>query len=527
MFSSRRLSASGDAKVIRLRKRVLVVNCYFDDSRLPIRRTIQMPRPTAPAYLAGAFSPALCDIRLYDEMHSGPLENEQLLAWPDLVVLTGLTTAFDRMLHVTAYARTKNERVIVVAGGPAIRALPEYSRRFFDYCCTGDMEQLKEVIAEAFGRPYVAEEMIPRFDLAYWIGNIGELESSRHCNFRCSFCSLTGEGMRYRQYDLGYIRRQILALGKREFVLFVDNNFFGNDRNYFLARVQLIKELWRKGHFRGWGALVTNDFFLQEENLQLVHDAGCVTLFSGVESFDAQWLHQVNKVQNTHLPQVEMIQKCLSAGIVFLYGLMLDVTTRSVAALRRELDFIVRTPEITLPGFVTTAIPILGTPFFYACLAKGLFLPETRLRDLDGTTLSLRPLDPVEDVVEFLRQLQSLSGYKARILRHSWDFFRRYRSVLTTQQMALALMNGAVLCAHTLATAPGCLRNIVGRRQPRTYVSTTEAMDSVYKPAFAIAPRYANYFKPTTLIDKNGELSEDLADDLCKSGDKKDLQLAP
>jgi radical SAM superfamily enzyme YgiQ (UPF0313 family) len=211
--------------------------------------------------------------------------------------------------------------------------------------------------------------------------------------------------MRYRKYDLGYIRRQILALGKRDLVLFIDNNFFGNDNNYFLARVQLIKELWRRGQFRGWGALVTNDFFLQEENLQLVHDAGCVTLFSGVESFDNEWLRQVNKVQNTHLPQVKLIQRCLNASIVFLYGLMLDVTTRRVGALRRELDFIVGTPEITLPGFLTTAIPILGTPFFYECLDKGLFLPKTRVRDLDGTTLTLRPLDPVEEVVEFLRQI--------------------------------------------------------------------------------------------------------------------------
>jgi hypothetical protein len=477
--------------------------------------------------LAGAFSPPLCDIRLYDEMHSGPLENEQLLAWPDLVVLTGLTTAFDRMLHVTAYARTKNERVIVVAGGPAIRTLPHYSRRFFDYCCTGDMEQLKEVIAEAFGRPYVADEMIPRFDLAYWIGKIGQLESSRHCNFRCSFCSLTGEGMRYRKYDLGYIRRQILALGKRDLVLFIDNNFFGNDRNHFLARVQLIKELWRSGQFRGWGALVTNDFFLQEENLQLVHDAGCVTLFSGLESFDDEWLRQVNKIQNTHLPQVELIQRCLNASIVFLYGLMLDVTTRRVGALRRELDFIVCTPEITLPGFLTTAIPILGTPFFYECLDKGLFLPNTRVRDLDGTTLTLRPLDPVEEVVEFLRQIQSLSGYQARVLRHSWGFFRRYRSVLTNQQMALALMNGAVLCAHTLATAPGSIRGIFGHRQPRTHISTTETIDSVYKPAFAVAPRYANHFIPTILIDKNGELSEDLAEDISKSCGKKEQQFVP
>jgi hypothetical protein len=64
-------------------------------------------------------------------MYSGPLEDPGLLGWPDMLVLTGLTTAFDRMLHLTAYARTLNEKVIVVAGGPSIRALSRYSKLFY------------------------------------------------------------------------------------------------------------------------------------------------------------------------------------------------------------------------------------------------------------------------------------------------------------------------------------------------------------------------------------------------------------
>lgn len=105
-------------------KRVLIVNCYFDDSRQPLRRTTKIPQAMGPVYLAGAFSPARCDVRVYTELYSGPLEDEDLLSWPDMLVLTGLTNSFDRMLHLTAYARTKNSRVIVVAGGPPVRALP-------------------------------------------------------------------------------------------------------------------------------------------------------------------------------------------------------------------------------------------------------------------------------------------------------------------------------------------------------------------------------------------------------------------
>jgi len=111
------------------RKRVLVVNCYFDDSRQPIHKTTKIPQAVGPIYLAGAFSRELCDVRCYTELASGPLEDEQLLSWPDMLVLTGLTNSFDRMLHLTAYARTKNPKVIVVAGGPPVRSLPLASEK--------------------------------------------------------------------------------------------------------------------------------------------------------------------------------------------------------------------------------------------------------------------------------------------------------------------------------------------------------------------------------------------------------------
>ena len=107
------------------------------------------------------------------------LERHQVEGRDPVAIAQDLTNAFDRMLHLTAYARTKNPKVIVVAGGPPIRALPALSRRFFDYPCPGDIEQLREVIIEVFGPAFAAEEMVPRYDLADWLGNIGHVESSR------------------------------------------------------------------------------------------------------------------------------------------------------------------------------------------------------------------------------------------------------------------------------------------------------------------------------------------------------------
>lgn len=508
----------------RAQKRVLIVNCYFDDdSREPRPRVRKLPKTMAPVYLAGAFSAELCDVRVYCEMYSGPLEDSQLLAWPDMLVLTGLTTAFDRMLHVTAYVRTLNKCVIVVAGGPAIRALPHYSKRFFDYPCTGDVEVLRDIIRAEFGSAYVAEEMHPRFDLAYWIGRVGELETSRNCNFRCTFCSLTGEDRAYQKYALEAIRRDILAIGKREFLLFIDNNFYGNDRGFFLSRMHLLRELWRAKQFGAWSALVTNDFFLREDNLKLAREAGCTALFSGVESFDTAWLQSMNKLQNIRLPQVEMIRECLEAGIVFLYGMMFDVTSRSVSDLRAELEFITGNSEITLPAYLSLPVPFPGTPFFQECVAKDLFLPRVALRDLDSTTLVLQPRDSFGEVCRFLDDLHSMRRFRKRILRQSLGFIRRYRRALTPLQMIVAMTNPTLLCFYSQATSHdswGSLRRSAPRR---TYLAPSETLDSTYIPAFPVASQYAHYFRPTMLTNDSGSISEELTDDLLLVPEKKNV----
>jgi hopanoid C-2 methylase len=466
----------------------------------------------APAFLAGVLDRKRCDVRLYNEVSSGSLHDRNLLAWPDVLVLTGLTTAFDRMLHLTAYARTLNSKVIVVAGGPAIRAFPRYARKFFDYVCLGDVEELSDVAVELFGTEILAEETRPRFDLAYWIGSVSHVESSRNCNFRCSFCTLTADGNGYQKYSIDNLRKQILAVGYKRFLLFLDNNFYGNDQRFFQQRIDLLQELHGQNCFGGWAALVTNDFFYNDKNLERARQSGCVALFSGVESFDTTWLRSMNKRQNSRLDPVELISKCLSAGIVFLYGMMLDVTTRVVADLESELEFVFQNPEITLPSYLSLPIPFPGTPFFNDCVRQDRLLPNTRVRDLNSAVLSLRPLESIEHVRRFISATQTIRGYRGKILKHMWDFYRRYRKVLPPSQMRLCAGNSAWLFANELFTAPSWM----GRRRERTYVSSSERLDDLYRPALPVASRYQHYFAPTMLTDARGAIAPALSDDLCR-----------
>ena len=505
------------------KKRILIVNCYMDDLRIPIRRKTKIPQPMAPAFLAGLFSASLCDIALYSELYSGPLEDERLLSAVDMLVLTGVNTSFDRMLHLTAYVKSKNSKAVVVAGGSAIRALPEYSKNFFDYCCSGDIEQLADIINEAFGQEYVSESyaeagwVIPRYDLVPWMTIMAYIESSRNCYFRCSYCSLTAEACKYQPYKLEYLREQFMALGRRRMVHFLDNNFASQDRQFLLDRFELLQELHETGYFHRWGAEVTSDFFLNDENLKLAYNCGCLALFCGVESFDRKSLLHFRKYQNTILPQVQLIRKCLDAGITFLYGIVLDLTTRRIRELKEELDFIVGNTDITLPAYVTLAIPLLKTPYFYGCLEQERFLPNVKLRDLDGTTITLKPLDAMPEAAQFVQDFQTLRGYKRRIMRHMMSFYKKYHKVLSWERMGFAQYCAFHLCTPKLATLGTDLGRIFGNgygRHARTYIGTTEPLDSVYQPAFRIESKFEAYFKPTMLTNQHGHLNEALQPDL-------------
>lgn len=495
-----------------LRKKILTVTLHFDDSHSAVKRPYKVPQGMGAVFLAGAFSPDVCDIKVYSELFSGPLEDEGLLGWADMIVMTGVTNCFDRMLHISAYARSKNSRVIIVAGGPPVRALPRYSTLFFDYSCTGDIEQLKEVIAEAFGAPYVAEEMIPRLDLAHWIGIHGHVETSRYCNFSCRFCALTGENTSYKKYDLGYIERQFELMGRRRTVHFIDNNFYGNDRDFFLARLDLINHYRRRNHFKYWSALVTGDFFADDNNLRLAAESGCCALFSGVESFSTRALQRYDKRQNTLVPQETLIRKTMQQGIAFWYGLFVDVYERPVEEIHEELDCIVSNPRITLPGFITLPIPLIGTGYFHDCLSQNKFIPGIRLRHLDGTTLCMKPLSPLDDVVRLVGNLERLVGYRRKILRHGVGMWSAYRRSMKKEILFYALASNVLLTCNTLFTGGRIFSR--GSTGKRTYIATTEQLERTYTPAFQVHGRYLHYFEPTMLTDSRGNINEDLAEDI-------------
>ena len=491
--------------------RILLVVAHFDDTRNPHGRPYFVPQGVGHAFLAGAFEPGAAEIRLYSEFHSGPLLDEAALAWPDMLVLTGVTSAFDRMRQLAAYARTKNPGCVVVAGGPAVRNLPVWSARAFDHACHGDVEELAGVARDVFGPAVAASRFAPRFDLLTWSSPVNYVESSRYCNFHCSFCALTAEKRSYATWSLDELERQIRSYRTAKPLLFLDNNFYGNDRSFFVAKLDLLRDLHRRKVIPGWLALVTSDFFADSRNLDLARDAGCLGLFSGVESFAAERIRAYDKRQNLIRPQVELIRACLEAGIVFQYGLIFDPTAQSLAEMDAELDFVLDCDAIPLPAFLSLTIPLLGTPFFHQRLREGAILPWAKLRDMDGFTLMTRPRDGFEETVTFVRRLARLEGRRAAVARHSLRFWHRYRRHVSWRQMAAMLANSARICGPSLVNSR---RLRYAEAENLTYVTTTQPLGPLYRPAFPVPERFAESFAPSFVTDEDGALAPAIAADL-------------
>jgi len=269
-----------------------------------------------------------------------------------------------------------------------------------------------------------------------------------------------------------------------------------------------------RGFFGGWGALVTSDFFLDEDRVRRAREAGCEGVYCGIESFDHDTLQAYNKRQNTCMPQVELFRRSLEHGILLAYGLILDPGTRSLAVIRREIEFICEHPEIPLPSMFTLTIPYPGTQFFKRCVEEERLLPGTKLRDLDGKTLCVRTLDPLEEAAEMVRGVQTLRGQRWNAVRSTARFVRRHARHLKTRQLAAAAARNAALMGllQGRISVQGLWAGARGIH--RTHVSTTEPLDACYVPRLPVAQRFADHFLPTMLTDAAGRVHPALAEDL-------------
>ncbi|RCK19742.1 hypothetical protein TH1_20975 [Thalassospira lucentensis MCCC 1A00383 = DSM 14000] len=490
------------------KKAVLIINAYFDPWRSATPTRWFVPRAMAPYYLAGYFDQKQVEVRVWDEVFHGPLLDTRILEWPDVVVFTGLTAAFDRTHQLSAYYKSANPSGITIIGGPIARALPKLCAEVFDYATQGDVEDITEIITDLFGPDHADGHGAPRFDLARPTMGLSYLETTKNCNFACSFCSLTAEGRAYKSHSDASISRQLDAMGRVLGVMVLDNNFYGNNRDNFRYRVEMIGERWRNGQFRGWGALVTGDFFKRRENLDLLAKNGCKAIFSGVESLDPAVLKNFNKKQSITSDPLALTALCAEYGINFDYGMITDFTEQTVAEVAGQVDGILANHRIPLPSLLSVPIPILGTPHFEASALNGRLMPNLALSDMDGMKLVEWPKEPLEVVRTFLADLLQFKGRKMALTRHAFRHAWHWRRHVSLDQSALALVRPLHRFGGRIDVGSPRRMMETLREPTRTFSAMSDPLRNAYRPRINLPSRFEKCFEPLRITNPDGSLSD-------------------
>ena len=324
----------------------------------------------------------------------------------DLLFLSCMHPDFDRARQISHYWRRRGAATVL--GGVMATSYPELCAPFFDAVVVGDPEST----VPALYADFAARRLLPRYvSSPYDPARIRTprlettvakavvpfaWEVTRGCPFACDFCALTAVGTRFHTRPARQVADEIAAAQRRfapliaphlrNFVMFYDNNIGGSPA--------YLKELCGQFARIGikWGACITFNILRDPALVDALSAGGCRALYVGVESFNQSTLAAMNKRHNVAVEVGEVVRRCRRAGILFSSGLLISPEHDDTAYIR-ALPHHLRESGLHVPEFITFETAFPGTPYFnrLAAAAEPGFLPDVRLRDLNGYMLTTRP----------------------------------------------------------------------------------------------------------------------------------------
>jgi hypothetical protein len=499
--------------------RVLIVCTHLRPGRTK-RRSRHYLQPIAGLHIASQIDQRQFDVRLYHEDWHGPYDTNRPERY-DLVFLTGLQVDFDRMRQLSYHFQRNG--AVVVAGGSICSLFPEFAAKFFNAVCAGGVDSVAGVVRDFLAgrvKPIYRspQEQLTDYRVDYSLltrnginPSVHLVEASRGCNFRCSFCVIPAEGVRHTSYSLEAVTAAVdsaIASSpplsfKRWYpmIFFVDNNF-SNDRNKML---EVADFMCKHKKIRAWGAMVTQDVIHDRELIRCLAAAKCRSLFTGLESFDKEWLRKFNKKQNLSR-RGDIIDDILFAeaqGICILYGYLFDPRIHTVAEMKAQIALFESASPLPLPIYFSLILPLVGTASFWADVHRRELLPNLRLRDLDGETIAYARLaDSVTAMCKFVEDFS----------RRPWSLVNRRRVLLSTLKR---IWNAATLNPvqwYLIWTTN--FRTFIWARSyacaRRAYLAGEYMLDpQYYEYPDGISPEdWKMYFEPIRITDDRGFLCE-------------------
>jgi radical SAM superfamily enzyme YgiQ (UPF0313 family) len=352
------------------------------------------------------------------------------LDWADVVMVSGMHIQHQALVAIVERCKARGLRTVV--GGPIASSLSPADLKA-DYVVIGEAEGLildlardleqgtAKPIYQATERPEMETSPLPDLSLIKMNRySTMTVQYSRGCPFNCEFCDIIEiYGRRPRTKAIHQVLAeldQLHAAGWREAVFIVDDNFIGNKKRAKELCAALAQ--WRGQHKKSFDFLTEASLNLADdpELMQLMKDAGFISVFLGIETPDESGLIASNKLQNTHRSLLDSVELIQSYGMQVMGGFILGFDTDRDDIFDRMVEFIQKSGiPIAMVGLLQ-AMP--GTQLFRRLWREGRIL-DAGGGDNTGDRLNFLPhMDPaqlVEGYRSVLKQIYSCEAYYERV----------------------------------------------------------------------------------------------------------------
>lgn len=409
--------------------------------------------PLGIAYMAGVLQENNIDVEILDasaeDMDFKDVEKELLKRKPDLVALTALTPTIGRALETAQVVKETLPDSIVVMGGyhPTFNFIETLEDENVDIVIRGEGEYImlnlvqalenqsslhdvkgivfedknsKEIVVNPEAPliqdldelPFPALNLLPmkKYRLLDMDTHMTTMITTRGCPMQCSFCSSAAmHGKKIRERSVENIVDEIEYLKTNydiDTIAFMDDTFTLKKRKV----MAICDEILKRNIEIMWGCTSRVDT-LDEKLLKKMKEAGCITIFIGVESADQQQLD--NMCKNTTIAKIENAFKIahkLKIRTIASVALGMPGDTKEI--MNKTVKFVHKLkPNYAIYSLVT---PYPGTRFYKEAFEKNLI----KIKDWSKYTLITPILETIDCSLNDMRKIQAKAFMKFYLRPH-------------------------------------------------------------------------------------------------------------
>lgn len=409
--------------------------------------------PLGIAYMAGVLQENNIDVEILDataeDMDFKDVERELLKRKPDLVALTALTPTIGRALETAQVVKETLPDSIVVMGGyhPTFNFIETLEDENVDIVIRGEGEYImlnlvqalenqsslhdvkgivfedknsKEIVVNPEAPliqdldelPFPALNLLPmkKYRLLDMDTHMTTMITTRGCPMQCSFCSSAAmHGKKIRERSIENIVDEIEYLKTNydiDTIAFMDDTFTLKKRKV----MAICDEILKRNIEIMWGCTSRVDT-LDEKLLKKMKEAGCITIFIGVESADQQQLD--NMCKNTTIAKIENAFKIahkLKIRTIASVALGMPGDTKEI--MNKTVKFVHKLkPNYAIYSLAT---PYPGTRFYKEAFEKNLI----KIKDWSKYTLITPILETIDCSLNDMRKIQAKAFMKFYLRPH-------------------------------------------------------------------------------------------------------------